>query len=1488
MADINPKLNLNKTPNAVDNNSLVFAKNIRLDVDGSIHSDYSIFPMSLAKGKRTVNYVQYNNLRNRIRHDLDYQDTSKTNRYYNTIRRFLEYGDGKKHPQYENDEEICYIEDGKFKIVGTVSDSNDFYLFISASYYEIIDFINDNDVNDDEVITYSLNCIIRYNERTNLFTPCTCNWKWSGGTIDGCVITNLVGDKILNIAETNVINPVPFKSINLNTCSTNDDESIYTQTPNIPLTNFYLINRFSCSIPNGVYQFFVRYRLADNFYTNWFPVSGEFFVGNSNSIVTSFGTLKYTDPKRDSDNSFVISVEHLVESYERNYKDYQVGFILSHDDTIYARAWKHFDFKTTIINFDYKTQDAEEIQVIDLLKTTYGLYNVGNVTSFKNKLYVSNYTETNFNESTLQNIADKIDITINTKVGNNTYDGKEIITTTIGGKDVVSGLKFDEQDLPFIGTDNLFYKIINTSYSASSPSIKEMINRVLDSSENTSNVHSSLTDVKLNINAIVENISVGRDKLETIFKDSDYQTHKIEYNYNNTTNHITKITVNGLTKSKSEVIPYIYNTPRYLTSTCNWINNNGNNDDNIEIIITRTAKLTTTTKGLRPLPTGGNDFRPGQGDDHDVGDVGEIPGQMPGEDIPSETITTSYPSYTQKVNIKFVAYPTLYSSNTAVDLVDYTSLIPYQKYKFYIHFVKSNGEVTNGYYCSNAGEIEIPYYDSCNSVIYPIFDKLELPRGYIACFFSISHTQNKTATIFNIQDSPTTGDKEGSCLDINMLLITGNKNIHIRQGYKGTNENSRAIGDLVPITPPEGGDGSGDDNFVGEVQTYSGKYFYSSDSSLPRYFGADGIVVFGAEGFENGKLAYVVTDYSIPKSDIVELVKCTPYLSEYNVDTWSKRKNIYYYDDYTKMNLLGYICSVSPLVREKCIQYYTDGSSVYYKDYNNATATLFFDELSKYTDADSDKKLSNFGLTPSNNVYIYSNYNLNYVSLSEEPKMSIKTVYNRASNKIPTDTEKNKDTKSMVLRLLTSLTMSSVYNLESMYKSYTRKQYYTYTENSVIRFDNTVRSSMLYGDEEKTYIMKFDADDYYNIPTNRGAIVNLVAVGDAILVHTQDSMFKFSGSNTLQSNDGEIQTTESQPFDTGVSEMFGSDFGFAGIQNKTDHIITENGYIFFDRDSRVVYMYSGNSQITKLSDSIEKLFNHKPIKNIHFANDYYNNRFFMSIIFYDTKTEFNNKNNKYELVDYLYPVTLSFNFSENIKSFVSLHDFYFTYAFNTKTNCYFLNEQRNNVFYVNKQHSCFYSDLSYKDNTYVSKTCNKFIDVLYNDSLDVPEGEIIEDIIENITTQGYMSIVDIIYNNNYETVKTLNAINWCGNISTSDFRKLDSLSYDDMNMVDSGNVRMPCTELRIYTDSCSTPTNKFNRISNDSSITSVNSYKYPRYNQGIWTFNYFRNVKNANRNVDPYVSDQNSLIEGKYFVVRFVFNREFKLETLSFNISNKI
>ena len=1460
MAQIVSKLNLNKTPSTVESNSLVFSKNIRLDIDGSIHRDYGVFPMSIHKGKKINSLVNYKTILNRIISDIaDSVEAENVENYILLSYTHLNWISGKEIKDEDNN---VIASKGTHKIVGIIPNSNEFYIFINGTCSRGTDSNN-----KDIIETY--NFIICYDEKEDRFYPCNCNWNWSGGTITGCVINNLLGEKILNIGEKNSSTLVPLKCINLNNSTIGDDERIYTQTANIPITNLNYIGSFNYVIPNGVYQFFVRYKIRENFYTDWFPASKELFAGNKNITNTSFGTVKFVNTHRDSDNSFKFSVEHLFIDQKYNYESFQIGFIISHDDAIMARAWKHFDFNVNTINFDYNARDAYEIEVVDLLKSAYQLYDVGNITSFKNKLYVANYKETDFNEN-YQDLANEIGIEITDQSSASGYGGNAIIERTVNGKKVIAGLKVGEEEYLFSGDNGIIYKLLNLN-TYDNISIKDVIDDAIKLNAR-GYVHCVARQWDITISGNKESLELAQDKFRNKFSGNNYSN----FSY---TNLIEKIKVDGryinVVQDKTEllnnILSAIYNKTRYLNENCVFINNSGIEDQQIDIEIIRSCSYDYTqwvSEGIEPdnLETE-NDSGINRPSNSTIGSNNE--GYY--------KTTTIDSSYTQTISLRLLGDRSKYKATDSALLLGYTTLIPYQKYKFYIHYVKQNGEITNGYYCNGitGGIKTVPYKSAVDSIIFPKFTNIKLPKGYVACFFSIVHVENTVATVFNISMRNTYG--EASCMDINVGLMPGSDNMTIKQGYTAEN-----VEDSVNPDFPTDSIEPQTDTETTEIKTNTAKYYYSSDASNIRYFGADGVIRFDTDSnITTGKIAYLVNDYTISDAEDIQLTKCTPFINPNILSKVSDTNTENVYSSFDDMNLLGFICAINPLHRDRTIKYYTDGSSVYIKkNLENADGTgdyFSLVELKNHLQDSTtyDERITALNITETNIEYVYSNYNLNYLGLNEDPIETYKTYYD---NKSEDTTNTTVPSGSIVLRLFKSLMMSSTYMLPAMYKTYTKKTYSIYKRNEITEFNNTIRASKLEGDESSINIYKFEPNDYYNVPTNRGLIVNLISVGDAILVHTEDSMFKFSGSNTIQSSDGEIQPTETNVFDTGVSEVFGSDFGFAGLQYKNDHIVTENGYIFFDRDSRIVYMYSGQGQIVKLSDSIEKLFRHRPIENIRFANDYYNNRFFMSILFYEDYIT--TEDGKEVIKQRYYPVTLSFNFTENVKSFVSLHDFYYGYAFNTKTKCYFLASDRQDICIIDKEHKGCYTKLE-----------------LTNDKLYLQRKEIAtivladNDIVGTTTTTYninlYDSIVDIINNSNYEDVKTLNAINWCGNKITSEFRNIDKSNDVTLNMVEEVNDTVPCKYIRIYSDTCMSDLLPCIARSNDKSISSTDYTKYPFYNQGTWSFNYFRNILNAKNNRNPLSGDNNSLIEGKYFVVRFVFDTDFKLETLYLNINKK-
>ena len=313
-----PKLNLNQNPQNCEEGSLVFAKNMKLDSDGSLTTDFG-----------------------------------------------------------SEDLQNCTSDDVNFvgHIVGL---DNKIYLF-SHKY-------NDN--------------IYEYDEITKKAKRLTTGWNYSGGEIDGCVSTNISGEKILSIAECDPTGAknIPLKHINLSFCKDTDDESLYTQAPRVPICNLTLNTTYAKTIPNGTYVFFIRYKIRKDCYTNWYLCSCPIFGGTSTKITTLQGGVSYINYHTDAAKSFVFDISFINSNAKNLYRSFQLGFILTHDDSTNARSWKEFNMNTTKIYFDY--EGIEEINIDDLLSSTYELYNVRNITNFKNKLYISNYKESNINEDT--------------------------------------------------------------------------------------------------------------------------------------------------------------------------------------------------------------------------------------------------------------------------------------------------------------------------------------------------------------------------------------------------------------------------------------------------------------------------------------------------------------------------------------------------------------------------------------------------------------------------------------------------------------------------------------------------------------------------------------------------------------------------------------------------------------------------------------------------------------------------------------------------------------------------------------------------------------------------------------------------------------------------------------------------------------------------------------------------------------------------------
>ena len=1453
MARIVPKLNLNKTPQSVDNNSLIFAKNIKLLKDNTIGRDSGIDKLNIAitelEGYSLVGYIPYNT-----------------------------------------------------KI----------YLF----------FYNDDS---------GASAIYEYDEQKNLvpsqspiiITKCNTGWKYSGGIIEGIATVNLRNDTLLTINEyfedyTEKKHPlVPIKTINLNESKDTDDESIYSNAPVIPILNLITLGTYNNTIPNGTYQFFVRYEIVKDYYTNWFPCSGELFTANIYESDTAQGSVRYIDTLLNSNESFKFSVEKLNDSFDNIYRSFQIGYIISHDDVVKAKAWKHFPMNTTHIYFDYASEYTTDIEISELIRPVLNLYNVKNLTSFKNKFYISNYIESDYNKSDIVDLVKKWNVDYDIKTVE--HIGTYLYKNTAANDEKITYIDRNDEE-----QEN---KDIITSFSNFN-NIQAIINNrdeLLVSPSEEINTHivpdSQVTDVPvLVVGSINDKVYVSYEEAIGMAPSDPTGTTEINnmkswFNYRYCKVRRPEISYDFYSLLKIAIIrdddaDAAYTTPTMVNDeNCMYYEDELWCDDSTRdtVIFKNNAKGRDYVRELIAFCIKG--FLAENGNDKGK----SIIQYTNLEDNVVTQITNKYREFYTSFKLKDAIYDQNYTPNNdgkhyyyfTVDLKQYyrdcsyslipediskgtsfeksniKTLMPFQTYNFYIHFVKDTGEITNGYLidtytqeyikeCTNRAQL-IPkfIYNNDNDAYNNYKETLE-KYGYKYYFFSMAKIAKTVAELINKssveQDSGGEFSTIFDCLDIDTMQLP-------------------LISDIPIYSLTTYDYGKTDINEIQHKST--GKYIDSGqlEQNYSRLFGASGKVVSDTD-LSSGDYVqnFIILDTEV-NTDILDLIKCTKYF-KINEAYELVNNKLEVID--TDANLQDYVCTIAKKIDNELDKFIS--SSDYFE--KNVVAVQG-DTQQGYTVTLND--INNFiPYVHTGTQLIYSNFNLNFLSLTNDIKRLIRKYEtyetdNNGQYKYDSGGQKIIANKGRQLTAsFDSLTLSDLYTFPKMYKDYTRRYFNVYYEGSMVVYNNTIRCSELEGDETKTFVYKFLAEVTYNIPTDKGKIVNLLSAGDAVLVHTQDSIYKFTGKVALSSADSNVQTVESDIFDTGIQEIVGSRYGFAGLRNKYHSLLTQFGYIFWDADVNVIYAYTGEGQMAPISDPINKVLNYKPISDIRFCEDYYNDRFFVQITYKENNIINSNESLSDENVgndDIKNKLLLSYNIKA--KAFVSLHDFAFDKTFNTKTNTYFI---KNNLLYKLSNNTIGYNDLYTTNSVYPT-----YIFDTKEDKYKKPA-----------------AVIDIIINDNYEFIKTLDSISWiCSEIDSLHIVPENDgylfLAEEKLDRTYPGNY------LRIYTDTCCSKLLEIVKSSNDygfykqlvdgeykdviqedivpkkeqRNITQhvSENYKYPRYNLGKWSFNYFRNTLN-NKNKNN--SDNNSLIYGKYFIFRFIFDVDvnFKFENLSTNINN--
>lgn len=416
------------------------------------------------------------------------------------------------------------------------------------------------------------------------------------------------------------------------------------------------------------------------------------------------------------------------------------------------------------------------------------------------------------------------------------------------------------------------------------------------------------------------------------------------------------------------------------------------------------------------------------------------------------------------------------------------------------------------------------------------------------------------------------------------------------------------------------------------------------------------------------------------------------------------------------------------------------------------------------------------------------------------------------------------------------------------------KTYSNYREDikDIDVYNKTIRRSNVIQDESRENSWrKFSLEAYKNITKNKGIIINLVGIGNLILAHTEHSLFMFDLNNELKTIDQNIQLHQPDAFDVDYKEVFTSELGYGGLQDKRSAIVDQFGYIFYNNDDNNIYRFDNNQLAIISNDIAEWLVKAKP-NNVRFAHDIRNNRL---LIKFDYDIFRKNEDNS----TFIQKRNLVLSYNYKTQNFISKHSYYFRDAYNSKNKVYFINSfKRNNSIY----------DAVYNFTENINNYCT------YNNNYGYASAN-----------EGYnnMCKLSFIVNEGYDIIKFLEYI-------TYKLYKIDeSVNGDVPSPVKKLDTPYAGQLLRVYNDNVNT--NDINiTVDNESGDPNEHknifgNYKKPYWDLGNWNFSYLRNMIGNEEDQSATVM---SRLYGNYFIIEFEFlmqDRRIDFESLSYKIS---
>ena len=266
------------------------------------------------------------------------------------------------------------------------------------------------------------------------------NYEYHGGKLTGTFTYNIDNDLIIAISEYGENLHIPLKVINIDKIINQTiDKSKVSICPEVKIPTINNINYVKGNAYKGWYYFFIRYKIDNTDYTQWYNFGQPIYVDtiNNNSIIkycyplnilgagdNYANIISLLDENKGlcsgcsdyiSDNSDIANESIKFDIIDNNndndnirYIKYQIGFIVA--NKTYNKGFISNDINIDDNTFEVNISNCIEVGVTDFIIDLYNYYNVHKVINYNNRLYIGNYEEDNVNNSSLQEKADKIKV----------------------------------------------------------------------------------------------------------------------------------------------------------------------------------------------------------------------------------------------------------------------------------------------------------------------------------------------------------------------------------------------------------------------------------------------------------------------------------------------------------------------------------------------------------------------------------------------------------------------------------------------------------------------------------------------------------------------------------------------------------------------------------------------------------------------------------------------------------------------------------------------------------------------------------------------------------------------------------------------------------------------------------------------------------------------------------------------------------------------